>query len=159
MCGAGPGDLGGSWGSASAENPEKTGPGKFYVADLGLGAADTGGVLCGSLWFQSDGLGAKSGGQHPGVAQGHFSTPGSGDRRSTSRPSRVYPRSVWHTWVLIYGFSTDRKSSILEGFPAARGRPDPQNRRSPVGPKIVYQKPRCEVNLLVNPRRSNTPGT
>ena len=26
MCGAGPGDLGGSWGSASAEDPRKTEP-------------------------------------------------------------------------------------------------------------------------------------
>ena len=63
---------------------------------------------------------------------------------------------------LIYSFLTDQKSSIfwclggpgrpgnfpkrrgaspptfLEGFPAARGRPDPQNRRSPVGQKIIY---------------------
>ena len=28
--------------------------------------------------------------------------------------------------------------TFLEGFPAARGRPDPQNRRFPVGQKIMY---------------------
>ena len=33
----------------------------------------------------------------------------------------------------------------LEGFPAARGRPDLQNRRFPVGQKIIYSKPRCSV--------------
>ena len=28
-------------------------------------------------------------------------------------------------------------------FPAAGGRPNPQNQRSPVGQKIMYEKPRC----------------
>ena len=31
----------------------------------------------------------------------------------------------------------------MEGLPAARGRPDHQNRGFPVGQKIIYQNPRC----------------
>jgi len=78
----------------------------------------------------------------------------------TSRNPNV--QDMMHTWVCQCDFLTDRKSSILgfwqapggqetfqkgeggfapatflEGFPAARGRPDHQNRRFPVGQKII----------------------
>jgi len=76
-------------------------------------------------------------------------------------PVSISKRST--PWFLISDFLTDRRSSILgvwavpgdlgtfrkggglrpptflEGFLAARGRPDPQHRRFPVGQKIIFQ--------------------
>jgi len=35
--------------------------------------------------------------------------------------------------------------TFMEGFPAARGRPDPQNRRCLVGQRIIDQKTKCSL--------------
>jgi hypothetical protein len=74
---------------------------------------------------------------------------------------------------LIHGFWAGRKSSIFQVWevPAApkaiqegggrsppssgmvvwgrRGRPDPQNRRVPAGPKTMYEKPKCIALLNI----------
>ena len=47
------------------------------------------------------------------------------------------------SWETLQKGGGLRPPIFLEGFPAARSRPDPQNRRYPVGQKIIYQKPRC----------------
>jgi len=53
--------------------------------------------------------------------------------------------------------------TFLEGVPAARGRLDPENRRSPVGQKIIHSKPRCVVQPSqwqpIDRRRTNQEGS
>ena len=63
------------------------------------------------------------------------------------------PRSSGHLVI----WSSGHLVIWLSGHPAARGRPDPQNRRFPVGQKIIYKKPRCGTSLgRINPRYPRT---
>jgi len=61
--------------------------------------------------------------------------------------------SILGVWAAPGGRETLQKGggvkplTLLEGFPAARGRPDNRNLRSPVGQKIMYKEPKCKMGL------------
>ncbi len=60
---------------------------------------------------------------------GHRRFSGSGRPRGPPTPPKIWGASP---------------PIFLNGFPGPRGRPDPEHRRFPAGPNIMYSKPKCK---------------